>query len=689
MAQDEPAPVKAIPKRIARIRNIGIMAHIDAGKTTVTERILYYTGKIHRMGEVHDGEAQMDWMDQEQERGITITSAATTCPWRDKDIHLIDTPGHVDFTIEVQRSLRVLDGAVAVFCAVGGVEPQSETVWAQADGYKVPRVAFVNKLDRLGADFDAVVEEMRDKLHAVPAVMQRPIGREDRFEGVLDLVGMRALEWFSDDLGAALEAGPIPEALAGEATAAREALIETVADHDDELAELYLSGEPIGSEPLLAALRRATISRSVVPVLCGSALRNKGIQPLLDAVVDLLPCPAEVEAVEGVDARSGQPVSIEASEGGPFCGLVYKVAIEEGRRHVYARLYRGSVTPGTDVYNPRLRKTERVARIFLPHANRRERLDRAGAGQIVAIAGLKQAATGDTICDQRAPVLLEDITAYEPVISAAIEPDARRDRDRLLDALAKLADEDPTFRFADDGETGQLIIRGMGELHLEVLVERIRRDYKTQVRVGRPQVVHTETVTREAVGEATFEREMEEERLYGHARVRVRPRPRGSGFEFTSELPSEVTLPDVVLREIAQGVREATGSGVLSGYQVNDVGVALLEARWIDGASRPIAYKVAAGNAFRQACQGAGPALLEPIMAVEVLVPEEHMGSVIGDIRSRRGKVDELSERSGKRLVAGSVPLSRMFGYMTGLRSMTEGRGTFTMQFLRYDAVGD
>jgi elongation factor G len=688
-ADDEVAPQpRTIPKRIARIRNIGIMAHIDAGKTTVTERILFYTGKTHKMGEVHDGEAQMDWMEQEQERGITITSAVTTAPWRGRDIHLIDTPGHVDFTIEVERSLRVLDGAVAVFCAVGGVEPQSETVWSQADRWHVPRIAFINKLDRLGADFEAAVAQMREKLHCVPAVAQLPIGLEDKHVGVVDLVAMRALHWHTEDLGAHPDDDEIPAELLAAAEAGREALVEAVAEADDSLADLYLAGEEIDAKTLREALRRATIAHKLVPVLGGAALRNRGIQPILDAIVDYLPNPAEVPPIVGEDPRFGGKINIEASEGGPFCALVFKVAIEDGRRHVYSRIYRGSLTPGTNVYNPRLLAMERVARIFLPHANRRERLDRAGAGQIVAFAGMKQASTGDTICAADAAVVLEKIDANEPVISLAVEPEARRDNDKLMDALAKLADEDPTFRFAESEDTGQTIMRGMGELHLEVLVERIRREFNVETRVGRPQVVYCETLTKEGRGEATFERELEDESLYGHALVKVGPLPRGGGFEFEMDLPSGRVVPTVVLNEIAAGLREATASGVKSGFQVQDVRATLLDAKWRDDASKPIAYKVAAGNAFREACREAGPTLLEPIMQVEVVVPEDHMGAVIGDIQSRKGRVGDMSERSGKRLIAASVPLSAMFGYMTDLRSMTEGRGTFSMHFLRYDAAG-
>ncbi len=676
------------PKRIGRLRNLGIMAHIDAGKTTVTERILYYTGKIHRMGEVHDGQAQMDWMDQEQERGITITSAVTTCPWRDHDIHLIDTPGHVDFTIEVERSLRVLDGAVAVFCGVGGVEPQSETVWTQADRYGVPRLAFVNKLDRLGADFEAVLQDMRDKLSVVPVALQLPIGIEDTFVGVIDLIEMKALYWHTDDLGAHAEEDAVPEDQADAARAAREALVEAVADVNDDIADRYLEGEEVDAASLRHALRLATISRALVPVLCGAALRNKGVQPLLDAIIDFLPCPAEVDAIVGQDAKYGGDVEIEASEGGSVCALVFKVAVEEGRRHVYSRIYRGSLTPGTEVYNPRLRKTERVARIFLPHANRRERLDRAGAGSIVAFAGMKLASTGDTLCDPKAPVVLEDVTRYEPVIAIAIEPEVQRDRDKMLEALAKLADEDPTFRFADDEETGQLLIRGMGELHLEIIAERVRRDFKVPARVGRPQVVLCETLTKESPGESTFERELEDDKMFGHVSLTVAPLERGQGFKFASKLADDGPVPRLVIREIEEGVREATGAGPLSGYGVQDVGVTLTGARWVEGASKSIAYKIAAGNAFREAAKGAGPVLLEPIMETEVIVPEEHMGGVMGDLQARKGKIEELSESGGKRVIRAAVPLSNMFGYMTDLRSLSEGRGNFSMQFLRYDVAG-
>ncbi len=680
---------KSAKVRLGQIRNIGIMAHIDAGKTTVSERFLYYTGKTHKIGEVHDGEAVMDWMDQEQERGITITSAVTTCPWKGYHIHLIDTPGHVDFTIEVERSLRVLDGAIAVFCGVGGVEPQSETVWHQADKFEIPRIAFINKLDRIGADPEIALTGMRERLGATPAVLQLPIGIEGGFEGVVDLLRMKALRWSQEDLGATVIEGDVPPELLDEAERAREALVEAIADGDDEVAEAYLEGEELTVTRLKAGLRRATLARTLVPVLMGAALRNIGIQPLLDAVVDYLPDPTQVGPMTGTDP-DGNPVEVRADEKAPFRALVFKVARGEGgRRQTFIRVYSGSADAGAEVLNATRGKKERLARIFQMHANRRERRERASAGDIVAIAGLKFARTGDTLCDPEHPVILEKIDAYEPVISMAVEPETQKEKERLQEALDRLAEEDPTFFYQEDEATGQYIIRGMGELHLEVLMERARREMGVKFRVGKPQVVCRETITKSVERvESVFQRSMDDgTEIYGRVVFDLEPLPQGAGLVFESRLP-EGALPDEVVSLIEEGVREAATSGVLEGFQVEDLKVTLVDTTWIDGASKPFAYKVAAGMAFRNGCRDAGPARLEPIMEAEVVVPEEFMGEVIGDLQSRKGRVEQVEHRGSQRVINALVALRDMFGYSTRLRSLTQGRGTFTMKFSRFDRLG-
>jgi elongation factor G len=681
------------PSRLARVRNIGIVAHIDAGKTTVTERFLYYAGRIHRIGEVHDGEAQMDWMPQERERGITITAAATTLEWRGHDIHLIDTPGHVDFTIEVERSLRVLDGAVVVFCGVSGVEPQSETVWHQADNFHVPRLAFVNKMDRPGADFQAVVDEIRDRLGARPVPVQVPIGAEDQFQGVVDLIRQRAI-YFSGGEDDAPREEPVPAALADVVAAARERLVEAAADLDDAIAAAYLEGQPIETEALVAALRKGTLNCAVVPVLAGSALRNKGVQPLLDAVCDFLPAPTEMPPVAGVDPTTGQPTERAPEDNAPFCALAFKVAMDEGRKTVYLRIYSGVLKPGDEVQNARSRRNEKIARLFSVHANRRERIERAPAGSIVVAMGLKDAGTGDTLYGPKAPILLGRIDAHEPVITRAIEPKTQAEKERLDFGLAKLADEDPTFRFGEDPETGQMIIRGMGELHLDIMVDRLRREYGVEAHVGRPQVVHRETLAGTAEAEARFERRVEEETLFGHARVRVASRPRGSGNVVKLDVPAPVQVPGApripeppraILEAALEGATEAMRSGP-EGYPFEDIEVVVTGIEYRPDASTPAGQKAAVGEALRLASREAGIRLLEPIMKVEVTAPETNVGDVLGDLNARHAHIGDVAVRGNQRLIIAKVPLRRMFGYSTDLRSATQGRANYTMQFETFDA---
>jgi len=672
--------------KLDRVRNIGIVAHIDAGKTTVTERFLFYSGRIHRIGEVHDGEAQMDWMPQEQERGITITAAATTLEWQGYELHLIDTPGHVDFTIEVERSLRVLDGVVVVFCGVGGVEPQSETVWHQAEKFRVPRMAFINKMDRIGANFVEVVDQVEKRLGARPVPVQLPIGAEDSFTGVVDLLTMKAIVWPSGSEQP--EEAPIPAEMVEEAQHARERMIEAAADVDDEVAERFLEGQEIDPKLIRQALRRGCVSNALVPVLCGAALRNKGIQPLMDAVVDYLPSPLDVPPMEGTVPGAAEKVVRRAHDKEPLAALVFKIQMDQGRKMCFLRIYSGTVQPGLEVLNARLNKKEKVARLLQIHANRRERIQRAGAGSIVAAMGLKLAGTGDTICDPAEPIMLEPIDSYEPVISRAIEPRTLAEKEKLDFALSKVVDEDPTFRVKEDEETGQTLISGMGELHLEIVVDRLVREYRVEARVGKPQVVYRETVNGAGFGEATFERKLDEEMVYGHARVRVEPLSRGSGLVFENRLPAEPQLPPTVVQTTMEGLREAATSGAASGYPLVDVKLSLLGITPKEGLSSIVGYKVAAGEAFRRACREAGSSLLEPIMDVEVIVPEEFMGDVIGDLNSRSGQIEEVGFRGGKRVVGALVPMRQMFGYSTKVRSLTQGRANFTMQFSKFDVPG-
>ena len=683
----------AAPPKITRVRNIGVVAHIDAGKTTVSERFLFHSGRIHKIGEVHDGEAQMDWMPQERERGITITAAATSFEWNKHDIHLIDTPGHVDFTIEVERSLRVLDGAVVVFDGVSGVEPQSETVWRQADKFRVPRIAFVNKMDRAGADFAGCVEEVRTRLGARPIPIQLPIGAEDTFEGVVDLVRMKTLR-FSGDETDAPEEGDLAGALADEANAAREKLIEAAADFDDAIANDFLEGRPIEEATLKAALRKGTIACGIVPVLAGAALRNKGVQPLLDAVCDYLPSPLDVPPVEGTIPGTEEKVVRPPDDAAPLAALAFKVAMDEGRKAVYLRIYSGVIKAGDEVQNARTRKNDKIARLFSVHANRRERIERAGAGTIVVAMGLRDAGTGDTICSPKAPVLLERIDVYEPVIARAIEPKTQAEKEKLDFGLAKMADEDPTFRFGEDPETGQMIIRGMGELHLDIIVDRLRREYGVDANVGRPQVVHRETLARAAEGEARFERVIEDEALFGHARLRVAPRPRGSGNELRLEVPKPVVVPGApripetpaaITAAALEGARESMRSGP-QGYPVEDIEVVITGIEYRPDASSPAGEKAAVGEAIRNAFREATTRLLEPIMRVEVMVPEANVGDVLGDLNARRAQIEDVGFRGQQRIIVAKVPLRRMFGYSTDLRSATQGRATYAMTFETYDA---
>jgi elongation factor G len=635
---------------------------------------------------VHDGEAQMDWMQQEKERGITITAAATNFDWRNHEIHLIDTPGHVDFTMEVERSLRVLDGVVVVFCGVGGVEPQSETVWNQAEKFGVPRLAFVNKMDRVGANFWGVVEEIQGKLGARPVPVQIPIGVEDTFAGVVDLIEMKAYLWPGGKEEP--EEAPIPEELLQEAEQRREQMIEAAADVDDQVAELFLEGQPVEQKLLRLALRKGCLASKLIPVFCGAALRNKGIQPLMDGVVDYLPSPLEVPAIVGTIPGTEQKEQRAASDKEPLAALVFKIQMDQGRKMCFLRVYSGTLAPGQDVWNTRLKKKEKVARLLQIHANRRERIQKCGAGSIVAAMGLKLAGTGDTLCDPSHPITLERIESYEPVISRAIEPKTLAEKEKLDFGLGKIVDEDPTFRVREDEETGQTLISGMGELHLEIIVDRLVREYHVEARVGKPQVVYRETVTQAGTGECTFDRKLEEELVFGHARVQVEPQPRGAGTIFDSKVPQDPPVPSALVEAALEGLQETATSGVAAGFPLVDVHVTLLGVSPREGVSNPVGYKVAAGEAFRRACREAEPTLLEPIMDVEVIVPEDFMGEVIGDLNSRGGQIEEVGYRGGKRLVGAKVPMRRMFGYSTKVRSLTQGRATFTMQFARFDIAG-
>jgi elongation factor G len=672
---------------LERTRNIGIMAHIDAGKTTATERILYYTGITYKMGEVHQGTATMDWMVQEQERGITITSAATTAFWRDHRVNIIDTPGHVDFTIEVERSLRVLDGAIAVFCGVAGVEPQSETVWRQADRHRVPRLAFVNKMDRVGADFGRAVQMMRDRLRANAVPVQLPLGKEDGFRGVIDLVTMKAFSWDKDSIGADYEVVAIPEAYATAAAEARERLLEAAAEADETLLEKYLEGQPISEEELRRAIRRGSLNLSLIPVLCGSAFKNKGVQPLLDAVVEYLPSPLDVPPVQGVEPRSQKEAERRADDAEPFSALAFKIMTDPYVGSLtFFRVYSGVVKSGSAVSNATKGKKERIGRLLKMHANKREEIDSVYAGDIAAAVGLRDTTTGDTLCDEGKPIVLESIQFPDPVISIAIEPKTKADQEKLGLSLQKLAAEDPSFRVASDKETGQTIISGMGELHLEIIVDRLLREFKVDASVGKPQVAYKETVRKAIEQEGRFVRQSGGRGQYGHVFLRIEGLGAGKGNEFVDGTKGG-SVPREYISSVERGVKEALESGVLAGYPVVDVRVTLTDGSYHEVDSSDIAFQIAAKMAMRDGMGKASPILLEPIMALEDVVPEEFVGDVIGNLNGRRGKILGIEGRGGAQVITAQVPLGEMFQYATDLRSMSQGRATYTMQFSHYEPV--
>jgi len=670
--------------KIAKIRNIGIVAHIDAGKTTVSERILFYTGKSYKMGEVHDGEAVMDWMPQEQERGITITSAVTTCTWKNSEIHIIDTPGHVDFTIEVERSLRVLDGAVVVFCAVAGVEPQSETVWHQADKYGVPKIAFINKMDRIGADYFHVIRMMRERFSSVPVPVQIPVGSEDTFRGAIDLISRKMLIWDDSTQGIDYQAEDIPDEYSEQAAHEREKLIETLADYDDDLAEKYLTGEDLSVSQINAALRRATIALKIVPVLCGAALRNKGIQPVLDAVVSYLPSPEDIPPVKGINPKTKLEEIRPSSDKEPLAALAFKIMLDEGRKLTYLRIYSGQISANDEVYNVVKKKREKIARLLRMHANKRERIDKAYAGELVAVLGLKETTTGDTLCDEEHPIILEQMEFYEPVISQAIEAKTPADQEKLSQALIKLTEEDPTLRVKYEDETAQTVISGMGELHLEIIVDRLSREFNAHVNVGRPRVVYRETIQKVVEADGVFDKELGDKKHYGRIRIELSPRRRGTGNEIINQLTEDI-IPAEYYEAIEEGLREAMSSGVLSGYPVIDVSIKIVGGSYREGESSAQAFKIAAATAFRDGCQAADPITLEPIMMVDIITPSEFMGDVIGDINARRGEIQTVNPKGPISEIKAKVPLKAMFGYSTDLRSATQGRAVFTMLFEEFN----
>ena len=674
----------AAKSKISRTRNIGIVAHIDAGKTTVTERILFFTGKSYKMGEVHDGEAIMDWMPQEQERGITITSAVTTCAWNNHDIHIIDTPGHVDFTIEVERSLRVLDGAVVVFCAVGCVQPQSETVWHQADKYGVPKIAFINKMDRVGADFFSAIGMMRQRFTSIPVAVQIPAGSEDSFRGAIDLINQKMLVWDDSTQGMEFSTQEIPEEFAGQAKLRREKMIETLAEVDDDLADKYLSGEEITIAEIEKALRKATISLKIVPVLCGAALRNKGIQPLLDAVIDYLPSPEDIPPVKGINPVTKKEEVRHSSDKEPLSALAFKIMLDEGRKLTYLRIYSGKIHVNEEIYNSIKKKREKVARLLRMHANKRERIDIASAGDIVAVLGLKTTTTGDTLCDEEHPIMLELIEFYEPVISQAVEAKTPADQERLTMALDKLIEEDPTLKVKYEEETAQTIISGMGELHLEIIVDRLRREFNSHVNVGRPRVVYRETIQKKVETEGIFEKELGEKKHFGHVRLSLSPRKRGSGNEIINKIDDSI-IPAEYYEMIEAGITEAMMNGVLIGYPVIDVEVIITGGSFREGDSSAQGYKIAAATAFRDGCIEADPVMLEPIMMVDIITPSEFMGDVIGDINARKGEIQSVNPKGTVSEIKAKVPLKAMFGYSTDLRSATQGRAVFSMIFSEYN----
>ena len=679
---------------LERTRNIGIMAHIDAGKTTTTERVLFYTGITYKIGEVHEGTAVMDWMEQEQERGITITSAATTCFWRDHRINIIDTPGHVDFTVEVERSLRVLDGAVAVFDAVSGVEPQSETVWRQADKYRVPRICFINKMDRIGADFKETFSQFTSKLQGNPVAIQLPIGAEDKFRGVVDLVRMKALVYKDETMGADYEVQDIPADMVAEANEYREKLVEKVSEADDKLLEKYLGGEAITEAEIKAAIRKRCIesvrkeAAPFVLVICGTAFKNKGVQPMLDAVVDYLPSPLDIPSVRGIDpnaAEDAAPVERKADDKDAFSALAFKIMTDPFVGQLtFFRVYSGTLTSGSSVINSTKGKTERIGRLLKMHANKREEIKEVNAGDIAAAVGLKSTTTGDTLCDEKQPIILEKMVFPEPVISLAIEPKTKADQEKLGQGMAKLMAEDPTFRVATDEQTGQVVIRGMGELHLEIIVDRLKREFNVEASVGKPQVAYKETLTKAAEGHGLFKRQTGGRGQYGNCKIRLFPRDPGSGYEFANEIVGG-SIPKEFIKPIDQGIQEALTRGVLAGYPIDDVRIELYDGDYHDVDSSEMAFKIAGSLAFQDAAKKAAPVLMEPVMRVEVVVPKDNMGDVIGDLASRRGKIQSQEDRGGTQIINARVPLSDMFGYATDLRSRTQGRATYSMHFDRYE----
>ncbi len=675
--------------KLEKLRNIGIMAHIDAGKTTTTERILYYTGRLHRMGEVHEGGATMDWMEQEKERGITITSAATTAMWHDHVINIIDTPGHVDFTVEVERSLRVLDGAVALFCAVGGVEPQSETVWRQADKYGVPRIAFVNKMDRVGADFYNVLQMIKDRLGATPVPLQIPIGDGELFTGLIDLVTMKAVLYNDSTLGKEFEEAEIPHDLVEKAEEYRNMMLEAISDHDEELMMKYLEGEEIEPQEIKNAVRKATLDLSITPVFCGSAFKNKGVQKLLDGVIDYLPSPLDIGDVKGTDLDGEKELTRKPSDDEPFAALAFKVMVDPYvGRLTFFRVYSGVCEAGSYIYNTNSGKKERVGRLLQMHANHREDIKEVRTGDIAAMVGLKNTRTGDTLCDANNQIVLESMHFPEPVISVAIEPKTKADQEKLSQSLIKLADEDPTFRVRTDEETGQTIISGMGELHLEIIIDRLLREFKVGANVGKPQVSYKETITKTVEAEGKFVRQSGGRGQYGHVVIEVSPNEPGKGFEFVDNIVGGV-VPKEYINPARQGMEEAMKNGVLAGYPLEDVKVRLFDGSYHDVDSNEMAFKVAGSMAIQNAAKKAGPVLMEPVFSIEVVVPEEYMGDVIGDLNSRRGKISGILPRKDAQVVSGHVPLSEMFGYATVLRSITQGRAVYSMQFSHYEKVPD
>src|SRR5213075_1756387 len=670
---------------LEKTRNIGIMAHIDAGKTTTTERILYYTGRTHKIGEVHEGTATMDWMVQEQERGITITSAATTATWGDTRVNIIDTPGHVDFTVEVERSLRVLDGAVGVFCAVGGVEPQSETVWRQADKYGVPRLAFINKMDRIGANFVSVVNQIRTKLGKNAVPLQLPIGAEDHFKGVIDLVQMKALMFHDETLGAKYDVDEIPAELREEAEHYREKMVESIAEQHDELLEKYLAGETLEIAELKSALREATIAQKITPVLCGSAFKNKGVQPLLDAVVDYLPSPVDIPPVKGIDPDDESFTERPAEDKAPFSGLVFKIMTDPFVGQLaFFRVYSGSLNSGSYVFNSTKQSRERVGRLLKMHANKREEIKDVYAGDIAAAVGLRNVTTGDTICNEDKQILLEAMDFPEPVIAVAIEPKTKADQEKMGVALGRLAQEDPTFKIHTDVDTNQTIIAGMGELHLEILVDRMMREYKVEANVGKPQVAYRETIRKHAEAEGKYIRQTGGRGQYGHAKIRLDPNEPGKGYEFINDITGG-SIPKEFIKPVDQGIKEALEGGILAGYPMVDVKATLYDGSYHDVDSNEMAFKIAGSMAFKEAARKASPVLLEPVMAVEVVTPEDYAGTIMGDLSSRRGRIEGMEHRAGSQVIKAIVPLAEMFGYATHMRSSTQGRATYSMHFARYE----